>query len=193
MGVADVFLAGPLGRPREDAVLSVGALTPTKGHDLAILATSRSRMLRRVTIVSPRPNEAEEARLRQIAGDAGVALDIRTGITDEQLRSEYERARITAYLARGEPFGLAALEAQACGCPVVASAEGGLREAVLDGVTGFGVAREADAAARAFDALCEPDVSARMQAAAAAHARAWSWDASADQVHALLDEVIRSS
>ncbi|HET6174611.1 MAG TPA: glycosyltransferase [Gaiellales bacterium] len=107
---------------------------------------------------------------------------------DEELRGEYTRARVMAYLARSEPFGLAALEAQACGCPVVTSAEGGLQETIVEGVTGFAVPRDADAAARAFDALCEPDLAARAQAAAAEHGRGWSWDTSAAQVRVLLAE-----
>jgi glycosyltransferase involved in cell wall biosynthesis len=193
MGVADAFLNGVLGGPREAAVLSVGALTSAKGHDLAILGAARSRDLRRVTVVSPRPDEREGQRLRQLAHDSGIALDIRIGISDAELRSEYERARVTAYLARAEPFGLAALEAQACGCPVVGSAEGGLCEAIVDGVTGFGVAREPDAVGRAFDALSDPAVTRPMQAAAATHGRSWSWEASASHIRDLLEQVVRDA
>jgi glycosyltransferase involved in cell wall biosynthesis len=189
MGVPDAFLNGPLGGSRDDMVLSVGALTVVKGHDLAILGAARSRKLRRVTIVAPRPDDGEEQRLRRLARDSGIALDVRIGISDAELRSAYEHARVTAYLARAEPFGLAALEAQACGCPVVGSAEGGLREAILDGVTGFGVPRDPEAIARAFDALGDPEVARPMQEAAAIHARAWSWDVSAARVRDLLEEV----
>ena len=189
MGVPDTFRSGPLGGPRDDMVLSVGALTVVKGHDLAILGAARSRDLRRVTIVAPRPDDGEEQRLQRLARESGIALDVRIGISDAELRAAYECARVTAYLARAEPFGLAALEAQACGCPVVGSAEGGLREAILDGVTGFGVARDPEAIARAFDALGDPEVARPMQEAAATHARAWSWDVSAARVRELLEEV----
>lgn len=191
MGVAELFLRGALGGARDASVLSVGALTAAKGHDLAILGAKRSRDIRRVTVVSPRPDRGEEKRLQLLARGSGVDLVIRIGITDSELRGEYERARATAYLARTEPFGLAALEAQACGCPVVGAAEGGLREAILDGVTGFGVDREPDAVARAFDALADPAVSRPMEVAAAAHGRTWSWDVSAGRVQELLEQVAR--
>jgi glycosyltransferase involved in cell wall biosynthesis len=189
MGVTDTFLHAALDRPREDIVLSVGMLTAAKGHDLVLHAAAQSSRMRTVTIVSPRPCDSEEQRLRRLASDLGVTLDIRVGVTDEQLRGEYERARVLAYLARGEPFGLAALEAQACGCPVVAADDAGLPEAIVDGMTGYAVARDADAVARAFDLLCEPQASARAQAAAAQHGRAWTWEISARHIRGMLDSL----
>jgi glycosyltransferase involved in cell wall biosynthesis len=192
MGVAETFLHGPLDRPRGDVVLSVGMLTAVKSHDLVILATSLSAQLRRVTVVSPRPNPPEERRLRAIARDVGISLNVRVGITDEDLRREYENARVTAYLARGEPFGLAALEAQACGCPVIAASDGGLSEAIVDGLTGFAVPRDPAAAASALDLLCETDRSERAQEAAAKHARAWTWDISAVRLQSLLDDLLHA-
>ncbi len=190
LGVAEVFRHGPLDGAREDVVLSVGMLTVFKGHDLVIRAAARSRRLRHVVIVSPRSDPPQEDGLRRLAGELGVSLDVRIGISDEELRHEYARARVTAYLARAEPFGLAALEAQACGCAVVTSAEGGLCEAIVDGVTGFAVPRDPAAAAVAFDALCDPETAARIASAAASHGRSWSWEVSAARVQGLLEEAI---
>jgi glycosyltransferase involved in cell wall biosynthesis len=186
MGVADVFLRGTLECPRTDNALSVGMLTALKGHDLVIRAAARSARIRQVTIVSPRPDDEEEQRLRRLAHDVGIDLTIRVGITDEELRSEYGRARVTAYLARGEPFGLAALEAQACGCPVVAAGDAGLREAIIDGMTGYAVDRSPDAAASAFDLLCDPQIGANTQREAAKHGRAATWDISTATLRDLL-------
>ena len=190
MGVSDAFLHGPLDRSREDVVLSVGMLTAAKGHDLVLRATARTSQLRRVVIVSPRPDGAEEHRLRLLAADLDIWLDIRIGISDEQLRIEYERARALAYLARGEPFGLAALEAQACGCPIVAADDAGLPEAIVDGTTGYAVPRDAQAVARALDRLSNPQASLRVQTAAAAHGRACTWEISARRIQGLLNSLV---
>ena len=77
-----------------------------------------------------------------------------------------------------ESFGLVALEAQACGRPVVATDVGGLRHAVSDQQTGLLVAGHepegwADALAAVLD---QPDEMVRMGANAAAHASRFSWD-----------------
>ena len=77
-----------------------------------------------------------------------------------------------------ESFGLVALEAQACGRPVVATDVGGLRHAVLDGVSGLLVpghdeGRWADALAALLD---DPAERLQMGANAAAHASTFSWD-----------------
>jgi D-inositol-3-phosphate glycosyltransferase len=137
--------------------------------------------------VSPRPNDDVERELTELARSTGVELAIRVGISDEDVRAEYRRCRLTAYLARNEPLGLASLEAQACGAPVVVSDEGGLPETLVDGVTGFKVPREATAVAAAFDRLADPALAARMGAAAAAHADDMSWDRSA----AVMTELLR--
>ena len=66
-------------------------------------------------------------------------------VTDEEVRHEYRRAA-AVLLPGAEDFGIAPVEAQACGCPVVALAEGGARETVVDGETGILVAESTPAA-----------------------------------------------
>lgn len=58
-------------------------------------------------------------------------------LTDEQLVKEYNKTKITLVLSRNEPFGLIPIESMACGVPVVALNEGGLRESVVNGETGY--------------------------------------------------------
>jgi D-inositol-3-phosphate glycosyltransferase len=82
-----------------------------------------------------------------------------------------------------ESFGLVAVEAQACGTPVVAARVGGLPVAVSDGDTGFLVdghdPRDYARALRRF--VDQPDLAARLGAAAARHARGFGWDTAAAQ------------
>src|SRR4029077_6689029 len=86
-------------------------------------------------------------RLRGQAKECGVDFVPRRMVTDEELVATLNRASVMLYAPRLEPFGLAPLEANACGVPVVAVAEGGVRETVIDGVNGVLVEPRADAMA----------------------------------------------
>jgi len=171
-------------------LLSVGTLIPIKGHELVIRTAGLARTRRDVVIVAPRPDTAEEARLMTIAAEAGVELTIRTGITDDELVAAYRQAHATLYLAEGEPFGLASLEAQACGSPAIVSDEGGLPETIVDGETGWAVRRDPAAAAKAVDRLDEPEVRSGMARAAAAHGAAATWARTTQQLAELLGGLV---
>ncbi|MEU9023621.1 glycosyltransferase [Actinomadura sp. NPDC048394] len=83
-----------------------------------------------------------------------------------------------------EPFGTAALEAAACGVPVIASAVGGLREHVRDGTTGI-LVPPGDAAAFSnalYSLLDNPGIRTRMGAAGAENARSYAWPVIADKM-----------
>ena len=108
--------------------LVVSALVPYKRLDVAIEAVRAVNG--RLKIVGRGP---EEARLRGLAGD-GVEF---TGwLADEEIRALYQQCQ--AVLMPGvEDFGMVPVEAQASGRPVVALAEGGAIESVIDGETGI--------------------------------------------------------
>lgn len=60
-----------------------------------------------------------------------------SGINEEALIKKIIESRIVLALSRNEPFGLISIESMACGIPVIALNEGGLRESVINGRTGF--------------------------------------------------------
>jgi glycosyltransferase involved in cell wall biosynthesis len=96
------------------------------------------------------------------------------------------------YCSRLEPFGFAPLEANACGVPVVAVAEGGVRETVVDGVNGLLVDNDPRAAAAAVARLLDdPEYARRMgQSARREVAGKWSVAASVERLERkLLDAV----
>lgn len=193
LGVLDVFRAPGQLRPSSH-LLSVGTLIPDKGHALAIEATARAGNPWPLVIVAPRHDKVEEARLQALAAAGGVALEFKVGVSDDELGDLYRGAYALFYLARQEPFGLASIEAQACGTPVLVAAEGGLPETIVHGVSGWAVPRNAAAAADKLGLLvAAPELRQRMAAAAAAHGASHSWARSARVVEQLLEEVVCGS
>ncbi len=184
MGVADSLISHQPTPTVQPFLLTVGALIPSKGHDLAIDVAAR--VSRPVVVVAPRHDDGEQARLQRLAERLGVRLDVRVGISDAELAELYCAAYATVYLAHREPLGLVSLEAQACGCPVIVAAEGGLPETIIDGVTGWQSPRDGASAAALVERLADPAVRETMAAAAREHAKSCSWAASAAEVGELL-------
>jgi glycosyltransferase involved in cell wall biosynthesis len=123
----DVAFFTPSKVARGDFLLCVGALVPYKRFGDAVNA-ARS-LGRRLTLVGRGP---EEKRLRALAGSS---VDIVADRTPEELRELYRTC--AAFLQPGEEdFGIAAVEALACGAPVIALARGGALDIVEDGANG---------------------------------------------------------
>jgi glycosyltransferase involved in cell wall biosynthesis len=190
LGIADSLRSSSRCRRPASHLLSVGTLIPTKGHDVALRSAALTAQRRPLVVVTPRPEPAEEGRLRAIAQETGAELDLRVGVSDADLAELYATAHATLYLAQREPLGLVALEAQACGCPVVVADEGGLPETIIDGVTGWKVPRDPAIVARIVDLLEDPDRRLAASEAAVAHAVRWDWAESASSIERLLAEVM---
>jgi D-inositol-3-phosphate glycosyltransferase len=179
-------------------VLFVGRLQSLKGPDLAIRAFAEA--------VRSAPAPLGDATLAVVGGPSGPAGDSiptwlhglaeEEGVSDrvrfmdpcphDELPWVYSAADVLLMPSRSESFGLAALEAQACGVPVVASAVGGLRSAVAHGRGGFLVeGRDPTSySERLVQIMSSPGLSARLSRGAREHAARFPWD---DTVDRLLD------
>jgi glycosyltransferase involved in cell wall biosynthesis len=131
--------------PPEPFLLAVSALVPYKRLETAISAAATARTP--LTIVGRGP---DEAKLRATAAQSGAQVTFTGWLPDDDIRTLYQRCRALA-LPGVEDFGMAPVEAQACGRPVVALAEGGALDSVVDGTTGILVREPSPAAfAQAF-------------------------------------------
>jgi glycosyltransferase involved in cell wall biosynthesis len=110
--------------PSEAPLLIVSALVPYKGVERTIRVANRMRIPLRIVGTGP-----EEARLRRLAGPT-VRFD--GWLSAEALREAYRSCRALVQ-AHEEDFGIAPLEAMACGRPAVALARGGASEVVAEG------------------------------------------------------------
>jgi len=110
--------------------LAVSALVPYKRLDVAIRACRQNNAELKVVGRGP-----EEARLRALAAQIGANVEFTGWLTDEQVRDLYQGCQ-AAVMPGVEDFGMVPVEAQASGRPVVALAQGGAVESVIDAVTG---------------------------------------------------------
>ncbi|BCK56600.1 glycosyltransferase [Nocardia wallacei] len=180
------FVPGP--RPERAAghrLLAVGRLVPRKGFDTAILALPELPGAE-LLIAGGSPSggledDAEAERLRDIARRCGVADRVRLlgPVSRDDMPALMRSADLVLCTPWYEPFGMVALEAMACGTPVVASAVGGLLDTVLDGVTGRLVPpRDSDRLAETVaEILADDEQRAAMGHAGHRRARSrYSWD-----------------
>ncbi len=182
-----------LGFDERPTMLFVGRIQPLKGLSIAVraLAELHDPDTRLVVVGGPSGTEgpAELADIRALIDDLGLAE--RVQFVDPQphhlLSTYYRAADVVVVPSRSESFGLVALEAAACGIPVVAAAVGGLRTLVDDGVTGWLVeSRDPSAYAERIDAvLDDPLAAAAMGAAATELANRYSWSTTAARLRRL--------
>jgi glycosyltransferase involved in cell wall biosynthesis len=123
----DVDFYTPADVRREDFYLCVSALVPYKRIELAIEACNRLR--RRLVVIGAGPQS------RRLAALAGPTVQLLGWQSDEQIRDYLRRARALIFPG-WEDFGIVPLEAQGCGCPVIAFGQGGATETVIDAAQG---------------------------------------------------------
>lgn len=188
----DTALFRPMNLQREQLVLAIGAVHPSKGHRFLIDSVGRISANRRpkVMIIADREKAGEKELLMRMAADQGVALIIQS-VTDDELVRCYNRAAIVAVLAHLEPFGFTPLEAMACETPVIGIREGGIRESVINGKTGFLLDRDPEACADALVKLLD-DESLRAEMGRAGRCQVeshWTWSQATDRLERVFEKV----
>jgi len=195
--------------PDRRLILFVGRLDPVKGLD--VLLEAMCELTRRL-----RPCRAQDLSLAVIGGDRESHLEAmmtdlscyaeirrELGLEDlvvfigsrsqEVLPLYYSAAEVCVMPSLYESFGMVALEAMACGTPVIASRVGGLTYTVRDGETGFLVPeRDPKAlAARLEQLLTDDNLRRRMGERAVQVAAQYSWDVVAGAIEALYEELLQ--
>jgi alpha-maltose-1-phosphate synthase len=172
-----------------DYVLFVGRIADQKG--IFDLVEAAGKLPEGVTVVlcaaSPDTHELEERMRKAVSGRPNIRWIYEMLKPDETVEL-YSHARVFCCPSVYEPFGIINLEAMGCGCPVVATAVGGILEVVVDGETGLLVPpSKPDALAAALNqVLADPELGRRMGAAGRARVEAhFSWDRVAASTAAL--------
>ncbi|TJZ52820.1 D-inositol-3-phosphate glycosyltransferase [Streptomyces piniterrae] len=182
-----------LGLPQDAMIpLFAGRIQPLKAPDVllravAVLLTEepslRSRLVVPVVGGPSGSGLAKPEGLQKLAARLGIAdiVQFRPPVGQEQLADWYRAASVLVMPSYSESFGLVAIEAQACGTPVVAASVGGLPVAVRDGVSGFLIPGHdpADYARALHRFVADPSLATRMGAEAARHAQSFGWDTAA--------------
>jgi D-inositol-3-phosphate glycosyltransferase len=197
-----------VGIPREDRmVLFVGRIEPLKGVETLIRAMSclKVKEFERpayLAVIGGDPNlppeqmSAEMSRLqalcRELNMDRMVVFLGKRG--QDSLPYYYSAADVLVMPSHYESFGMVALEAMACGTPVVASQVGGLAFLVQDGVTGFHVPDQDEEALcdRLTRLLGDSSLRTQMGAAAADYARSYSWRQIAGQMDSVYQGLLKT-
>jgi D-inositol-3-phosphate glycosyltransferase len=196
-----------LGLPADGVVLVfAGRVQPLKAPDVVLRAAAE--------MIAQDPALASRLTIAFVGGPSGtgradpdglIELAARLGLADlirleppcpqPELANWYRAASIVMVPSYSESFGLVALEAQACGTPVVAAAVGGLPTAVRDGFSGVLVdSRDPAAYAQAAASLiAAPDTLARLGAGAREHASRFGWSATVDRLVELYSAVMTHS
>ncbi|CAB4777853.1 unannotated protein [freshwater metagenome] len=190
--------------PADAQVISfVGRIQPHKGPELLIRATaemlSHSPHLRTKLIVfiiggASGSGIKEVERMKELVQWLGISDVVRflPPVPRAQLPNWYRAADLVCVPSYSESFGLVALEAQACGTPVVATAIGGLRTAVADGISGVLVDGHDPRAWSSVLArlLGEPQRRVLLSMGAIEHSSHFGWDATARGTLDIYDRVL---
>ena len=192
---------GKIGYESGRLLLFVGRLERLKGVEVAIralgLLRDREHDDLRLLVLgedSRDGDESEKERLKAVALDVGVRdrVDFLGSVAQHELPYFYSAADACVMPSYSESFGLVALEAQACGCPVVASGVSGLRSVVRDEVSGYLIDGHDPAvyAERIGRLLADTELAQQMGRRGRLLAQRFSWTRTADRLEGLFERVI---
>ncbi len=186
-------------------VTFVGRIQPHKGPEVLIRAIAemvshspllRPKLITQIVGGASGSNGTEVERLKELVQWLGISDVVRFAppVDRNELPDYYRASDLVCVPSYSESFGLVALEAQACGTPVVASAVGGLRTAVADGISGVLVDGHDPRAWSSVLArlLQEPQRRVLLSMGALEHASHFGWDATSRGTLDIYDRVISS-
>jgi D-inositol-3-phosphate glycosyltransferase len=176
-------------------LLFVGRLDPIKGLDLLLESVALLRAPARLIVVGGSPDgDPEIERLRGVAAGLGLGerVSFPGAVGQGELVRYYRAADALAVTSRYESFGLAAVEALACGTPVVASQAGGLPSIVREGENGLLVRwRSPQAFAERIDELLgDADLRARLAPNARASVERLDWRSIGNDVRLMYAQLL---
>jgi len=181
---------------KADFIVGLGSITREKNLRLCIeaigaLSAPRPKLLWIANVSNPH----YLAEMRALAESLQVHFEPKVGVTDAELLDTLNRAIAMVYAPRLEPFGLAPLEANACGVPVIAVAEGGVRETIVDELNGLLVEHEPVAMAAAIERLrSDPALARRLGANGRRAVEAkWGLNSAIDRLEGRLARYARRS
>ena len=181
----------------------VGRIQPHKGPEVLVRAVAemvahaphlRAKLALVIIGGASGAGSNEPERLAKVAKFLGVAeiIHFKEPVSRDELADWYRASDLVCVPSYSESFGLVALEAQACGTPVVASAVGGLRTAVSDGISGTLVDGHDQRAWASVLArlLAEPQRRVLLSMGALSHAKRFGWENTARQTLDVYDWVL---
>jgi len=186
-----------LSKKREFFVVFVGALISSKNVEFLVESLSKvpASFRPKLVLIANAINGPYLNSIQELARRTEVVLELKHQISDAEIIDILNRARIMLYAPRLEPFGYAPLEANACGLPVIAVAEGGVRETIQDGVNGILVEHEPESMAAAIERLLfDDELHSRLSTQAENLARTvWSLGPSIDRLERRLKTQLDNS
>jgi D-inositol-3-phosphate glycosyltransferase len=196
-----------LGLPADQPVIVfAGRVQPLKAPDVVLRAAARlihhdpalARSLTVAFVGGPSgAGRADPDGLTELSRALGIASLVRLEppCPQPELADWYRAATVVMVPSYSESFGLVAVEAQACGTPVLAASVGGLRTAVQDGVSGVLVDGHDPASyARVLrDLIAAPELRERLSRGAVAHASRFGWNGTVDRLMAVYAGAVSST
>jgi D-inositol-3-phosphate glycosyltransferase len=190
-----------IGFPDQRLLLFVGRLERLKGVETILramaLAADRRHQDVRLLVLGEDSRDAEQSekdRLRGLAADLGIAdrVEFLGSVAHHELPYFYAAAEACLMPSYSESFGLVGLEAQACGCAVIASNVSGLASVVREGVTGYLVDghNPAEWADRILRLLNDPESAEQMGRRGVLLAQRFPWGLAADRVWAEMEPLV---
>jgi D-inositol-3-phosphate glycosyltransferase len=199
-----------IGIPKDERMLLfVGRIEPLKGIDILIRAIANlrhagvlSRCPHYLYIIGGEPDadsghmNQEMRRLKNLCQELGVGdMVLFLGKRDQDtLQYYYSAAELVVMPSHYESFGMVALEAMACGTPVIATQVGGLQHLVQNEKTGFTVPNDnvEELEQRLNQLICKSELREEMGRNSVAYARSYSWDVITPRIIDLYQQTIRN-